>query len=112
MSDEQYARVRQLDTQVNILLPVSDRADLERIMALHDEHVLVIELTRKAATPENAVYVHENGKLTSKDAFDFDPLNELFKAECTKVFERGIDIAISNRPGLCVRQKEKFLKKG
>jgi hypothetical protein len=81
-------------------------------MALHDAHILFIELTRNAATPENAAYVRENGKLSTKDAFDLDPLNELFNAECTKVFARGIDIAISNRPSSCVRQKEKFLQDG
>jgi glycerophosphoryl diester phosphodiesterase len=111
MSDEQYTRVRQLDTKVNILRPARDRADLERIIALQDEHVLIIELTRGTATPENIAYVHANGKLASKDAFDFDPLNELFVTQCSKVFVRNIDIAISNRPSVCVLQKENFLKK-
>jgi glycerophosphoryl diester phosphodiesterase len=108
---EQYTRVRSLDKKVNILITVNNRTDLERVIALHDEHILLIELAGDAATAENAAYIRANGKLSSKDSFDLDPLKEIFKAACMRVFTRNIDIAISNRPDSCVQQKEEFLRR-
>ena len=109
-SDEQYVHLRSLDTKVNILLVANDRADLEHIISFHDEHVLLIELAEDSDTPENIEYVHANGKIATKDAFDFDPFLEIFGAKCNKIFKRNIDVAISNRPYGCVAQKQKFLR--
>lgn len=110
-SREMYQTARNLDSQVALLYVIGDVEDLNWAIELNDPALLVIELHKNVRTPEIIAAIHKSNKLASENAFHFSRTLELFDAACDKVFNLGIDIAITNNPKKCIEQKINHLKK-
>jgi glycerophosphoryl diester phosphodiesterase len=111
---EFYQRARALDARVALLAAPQGpgaQEQLERLLALADPRLVVIELHPEIRTPENLAAIHAAGKLASENAWHFGgewtrwPFR---RARCAPVFEAGIDIAISKVPEDCVRQRDRL----
>lgn len=108
-SHEKYYKARDLDSRVALLYVIRDAEDLNWAINLNDDYLLVIELHKNVRTPEIIAAIHAANKLASENSWHFSKTLELFNAECDKVFNLGIDIAITNNPKKCVKQKNNFL---
>lgn len=104
-SVEQYRIARTIDKNIAMLRAPHDMEELKEILAEQDPHIVIIELHSEIRTPEVIRSIHTAGKLTSENSWHFSLLHELFGARCTSLFRAGIDIAITNRPASCVKQK-------
>jgi glycerophosphoryl diester phosphodiesterase len=107
---EKYELARKIDPYIYLLFPVRSQTDLLKVLSVDDPRLLIIEINENTRTAENIRRIHEAGKLVSEDSWHFSPSYEFFGATCSELFEKGIDIAITNRPYGCAVQKEKFLK--
>lgn len=110
-SHEKYYKARNLDSRVALLYVIRDAEDLNWAINLNDDYLLVIELHKNVRTPEIIAAIHAANKLASENSWHFSKTLELFNAQCDKVFNLGIDIAITNNPKKCVKQKNNFLLK-
>lgn len=108
-SRDKYQQARNLDSRVALLYVIGDIQDLNWAIELNDPGLLIIELHKNVRTPEIIAAIHDANKLASENSWHFSRTIELFEATCDKVFNLGIDIAITNNPKKCVEQKNKFL---
>ena len=110
-SEEKYRLARALDPDVALLYAATMQEKLDWALSLQDENLLVIEIDSPTRTAENIAAIHRAGKLVTEDAWHFSsPLpHELADASCATAFALGIDIAVSNRPESCARQRDKLL---
>ena len=106
--EEVYLAARALNPQVALLFKAKARVDLDWALSLNDPRLVVIELEKNMGTPENLADIHAAGKLASSNSWRFAKMKELGSAGCTKVFRRGIDIAVCNNLQSCVDQKRKI----
>ena len=75
-------------------------------LSLEDPNLIVIELNERTHSPHNVEWIRKAGKLTSINSWNRAPFYEyVFGAKCGWVFEEGVDIAVTNRPAGCVKQK-------
>lgn len=109
-SREKYQHARDLDSRVALLYVISDMQDLNWAIELNDPALLVIELHKNVRTPEIIAAIHAANKLASENSWHFSRTMELFEASCDKLFNLGIDIAITNNTKKCMEQKNNFLK--
>lgn len=100
-----YRIARQLDPEVALLLKVTSDAEIERAIALHDPHLPVLELDRDFVTPQRVARIHAGGMLASVNSFRYQFTAERFSASCERVFEMGVDIAVSNNAASCSMQR-------
>ncbi len=110
-----YDLARSLDPEVALVAaPRGPGAQqlLDRLLALGDENLLVIELHPEIRTAANIEAIHEAGKLASENAWHFGAERTWYRkqAMCSRVFARGIDIAITDLPASCVRQRDRGSK--
>lgn len=105
-----YDYARDIDPKVALLFSPKNQADLEWALNLEDPNLIIIEVDTRFDDLESvAKRIHESGRLSSMDSFDFSNSYELFGTKCKNVFELGIDIAISNKPRQCLKQKQEFI---
>lgn len=107
-SPENYHLARHLDPEVVLLYNIRNFEDLQWVLGLNDPALLIIELHEETRNKEWLSLIHQQGKLASENAWHFNSHYEFFGASCDEVFKYGIDIAVSNRPKDCVRQKRHF----
>lgn len=100
-----YEMARALSPKVHLLYRVESEEDIQWVAALKDNNLTVIEIHKKVANQSTVDAIHAMGKLASMDSFDFSGTKEFFGATCDKVFDLGIDIAITNRVSGCLKQK-------
>ena len=112
-----YREVRKYDARVALeAAPVGPHAKLyfDQLLALNDPKLLIIQLHPETLSAENLERLHQTGKLTSIDAWrvapertwSFGPLSRT--ASCLDVWRQGIDIAITNDPEDCIRQRSEL----
>jgi glycerophosphoryl diester phosphodiesterase len=77
---------------------------LAELLAKRDPHLLIIALHPDFLSKEIVSAVRASGKLTSLNAWQLAP--EENGATCAHLFELGIDIAVTNAPAQCVRQRD------
>ncbi|MFI5315574.1 MAG: glycerophosphodiester phosphodiesterase family protein [Myxococcota bacterium] len=110
-----YREARAFDSYVALeAAPVGDNAESElaELLALDDPRLLIIQLHENLLTDHSLRAIRDSGKLTSIDAWrigserlwSFWPFQRT--AACDLVFRDGIDIAISNTPSACARQRD------
>lgn len=105
-----YDLARELDPNIALLFSPKNQADLDWALNLDDPNLIIIEVDTRFEDLESvANQIHASGRLSSMDSFDFSHSYELFGTKCYKVFELGIDIAISNKPRQCLKQKQEFI---
>ncbi len=107
---ERYFSARALDQKINLLYKPEDEASLKWALELDDENLVIIELGIGMDTPEIIERVHAAGKLASKNAWHYAVFDEFFDSAADRVFEKDIDIAITNRAAWGVVERERFNK--
>ena len=104
-SEETYAHARNLDPKVALLFRARTLERLQWALSLNDPRLIAIEMDPRMMTPETVALVHAAGKLVSADSFGYGFAFEMFGAACAKTWSHGADIAISNAPKSCARQR-------
>lgn len=107
---DRYWLARNFDSRVALLYVPKTEEDLNWAISLNDDRLIVIELHENLRRPEIIEAIHEAGKLALEDSWRYVWHQELLEAACLKVFDLGIDIAISNNPRSCAKQAAKANK--
>jgi hypothetical protein len=85
--------------------------DLDRLLAIRDPRLVSLQLDPELATHSNLQAIRRSGKVAAADAFRFGterrftlwPLQRV--AFCAKLYQLGINIAVTNVPESCVEQR-------
>lgn len=107
---ERYLLARSTDNQVALNFKAINNSELDWALSQNDPYMIVIEMEKDMATPENIKKVHNANKFVSVNSWRYGSLEELFSAACDKVFKLNIDIAVANRISGCVKQKKYYPK--
>lgn len=105
-----YRMARRLDADVALLLKVTSDAEIRQAIALHDPHLVILELDRDFVTPRRVAQIHAAGKLVSENSFRYQFTAERFTASCDRVFGLGVDIAVTNNASSCAAQRGMWQK--
>lgn len=100
-----YRMARQVDPDIALLLKVTSDAEIAQAIALHDPHVVVLEMDRDFVTPKRVGQIHAAHMLVSENSFRYQFTEERFTANCDRVFGLGIDIAVTNNASSCFAQR-------
>ncbi|HTO71357.1 MAG TPA: glycerophosphodiester phosphodiesterase family protein [Myxococcota bacterium] len=111
-----YREIRALDERVALEVgPAagSGEAGLRELLALRDPRLLVVGLRPETLTDGNVGLVHASGRVVAVNAWTLadEPAEPLPGgrrriASCALAFARGVDVAVSNVPEDCVRQRD------
>jgi glycerophosphoryl diester phosphodiesterase len=104
-SQTRYELARSTDSKVALLFKAKDNQELNWALSRNDPYLVVIEMEKEMANPENIQKTHAAKKLVSVNSWRYGSLGELMSAACDKVFPLGIDIAVANNTRSCVKQK-------
>ena len=102
-----YRRVRRYDARVALEAGPhgpSGESWLAELLARHDPRLLIIQLHPDFLSTAILQKVHDAGKRASINAWTLVP--ETNAASCSAAFARGIDVAVTNAPESCVRQRD------
>jgi len=108
---DMVAKVRQYDWRVALSYSPHDREDLQWALDQNDPSIMIILLGKHLRGDDIIRLIHKNGKFVSQNAFYYSRDQELQGAACYRVYNRIIDIAISNRVDECVEQRDSWFKK-
>jgi glycerophosphoryl diester phosphodiesterase len=111
-----YERARAYDPYIGLeAAPQGPDAQLtlDQLLAIRDPRLISLQLHPALATSANIEAIRRSGKLSAADGFRFGteyrwgiwPLRRV--AFCTKLYQLGINIAVTNVPDSCVRQRDK-----
>jgi len=102
-----YRGVRDYDSRVAVEAapqgPDGERY-LAQLLAERDPRLVLIQLHPAFMSSEILRSIHASEKLTSLNAWRLAP--EEKAATCDRVFALGIDVAVTNAPELCARQRD------
>jgi glycerophosphoryl diester phosphodiesterase len=108
-----YRTVRDYDTRVALeAAPHGPRGEawLGELLAAHDPRLLSIQLHPDFLSDDLVRRVHAAGKVASLNAFQLEP--ETDGATCARVFELGVDVAVTNAPETCAMQRDEARGRG
>ena len=71
----------------------------------------MIEINEETRTPEIINRIHLANKLVLENSWHFSLTREIFIAACKPLFKLNIDIAITDRVGSCLRQRDNYINK-
>jgi glycerophosphoryl diester phosphodiesterase len=109
-----YREVRAYDARVALeAAPEGPRGELylDELLAQRDSRLLVIQLHPESLTDENLLKLRAGGKLVSIDAWRVGEERTwalwpfLRRAACRNAWSHGVDIAVTNVPEDCARQR-------
>lgn len=100
-----YAAVRALSADSTLQFKALSDDDLAWAFSLNDPHLRIIEMDRDFINPERIMAVHEHAKLVSCNTWRRQYTEERFSASCGWAFNSGVDIAVTNNPDSCARQR-------
>lgn len=103
-----YHLVRRIDADIALLLKVTSDAEIRQAIALHDPHLVILELDRDFVTPQRVSRIHAAHMLVSENSFRYQFTGERFSASCDHVFALGVDIAVTNNASSCATQRGKW----
>jgi glycerophosphoryl diester phosphodiesterase len=110
-----YREIRAADPRIAVQVgPALERgeAGMRELLELRDPRLAVIGLRPDTLTGENVSLIHAAGKRSSINAWllaeeRIEPVGNLPRtASCAEAFRRGADIAVTNDPEECVRQRD------
>jgi len=110
-----YREIRAADSRIAVQVgPERERgaAGLRELLGLGDARLRVIGLRPDTLNAENLSLIHAAGKFASINAWSLteeriEPAGGLPRtASCDEAFRRGADIAVTNDPEDCVRQRD------
>lgn len=110
VDQKKYFEARSYDLNVALLFAPPDQANLDWALALNDVNLVVIEFHSNIRSTANINLVHQAGKFASENSWADTTSDEKFGASCTWVYEAGMDIAITNKPKGCAKQRDKFVE--
>ncbi len=102
---QKYAASRRESTDVYLQFKADSDEDMAWAMEQHDPRLIIIEMDRDFVSPERIRAAHSGGKLVSENSFRYQYAEERFSASCDQVFSQAIDIAVTNNPESCTRQR-------
>lgn len=105
---DKYFKARGLDSKLALLYKVQNDKDVQFVLDLNDPNMVVIQFDKEDVTPERLRLFQSLGKLTSVNSWKYGFADERFKSACKKVFEIGIDIAVSNNNKDCVKVRDQI----
>lgn len=100
-----YRMARKIDPDIALLLKITSDDMLGQAIALHDPHLIILELDQDFVTPKRLARIHAAHMLVSENTFRYQFTEERFVASCDRVFGLGIDIAVTNNPSSCATQR-------
>jgi glycerophosphoryl diester phosphodiesterase len=100
-----YAEARRDSADVYLQFKVENDADITWVLALNDPRLNIIEMDRDFISPDRIREAHGVGKLVSENSFRYQYTEERFSASCGEVFSQGVDIAVTNNPVNCTKQR-------
>lgn len=101
-----YRIARGIDADIALLLKVTSDEEIEQAIALHDPHLVILEMDRDFVTPQRVSRIHAAHMMVSENSFRYQFTEERFTASCNRVFGLGIDIAVTNNPSRCWAQRQ------
>lgn len=101
-----YELVRALSPRLTMMAKADSETEMRWILDAHDPYLKIVEISRDSVTDQLVRELHAQQKLVSLDTWRYQFTEERFTASCDRAFERGIDIAVTNNPASCHRQKE------
>jgi len=104
-SEYRYRLVREVAPNLAVMATINSPLSRQWIFAANDPFLKVVELDRDYASPALVDALHRHGKLATMNSWRYQYSEERFVASCDRVFEQGIDIAVSNNARSCQRQK-------
>lgn len=105
-----YQIARRIDADIALLLKVNSDDEIRQAIALHDTHLVILEMDRDFVTPQRISRIHAAGMLVSENSFRYQFTGERFTASCDRVFGLGVDIAVTNNPSSCAAQRRAWQK--
>lgn len=102
-----YETARRADPDVALLVRPKTINDLEQWLKIDDPALLVFELNENTTKGKIIQALKEHGKITTHNAWEFSSTYEFFDDSCDEVFQRGIDIAVTNQPRACAKEKKR-----
>ncbi len=108
-SQRAYQLVRSVSPDIAMMASAKSPAAMHWILDARDPLLRIVELGRDQLSSQSIAALHAQGKLVSVDAWRYQFTEERFKASCDRVFEQGVDIAVTNNAASCHRQKGAWL---
>jgi glycerophosphoryl diester phosphodiesterase len=105
-SRHRYELVRAMSPQLAMMAKVDSEAGMRWILAANDPYLKIVEVGRDSVNDQLVRDLHAQQKLLSLDTWRYQFTEERFVASCDRAFEQGVDIAVTNNPASCHRQKE------
>jgi len=105
-----YQLARGIDADIALLLKVTSDDEIEQAIALHDPHLVILEMDRDFVTPQRISRIHAANMLVSENSFRYQFTEERFIASCDRVFRLGVDIAVTNNASRCAAQRGTWQK--
>ncbi|HXX48909.1 MAG TPA: glycerophosphodiester phosphodiesterase family protein [Myxococcota bacterium] len=110
-----YREIRAADARIAVELgPAPEWGDtgVQRLLELKDPRIAIVGLRPDTLTGENLARIRAAGKRSSINAWMLadervEPAGDLPRtAACEQAFRRGVDIAVTNDPQDCARQRD------
>jgi len=104
-SRHRYELVRALNSRLTMMAKADSEAGMRWILAANDPYLKIVEVSRDGVTDKLVRELHAQHKLLSIDTWRYQFTEERFVASCDRAFAQGIDIAVTNNPASCHKQK-------
>ncbi len=105
-----YRIARRVAADIALLLKVTSDDGIREAIALHDPHLLILEMDQAFVTPRRLQQIHAANMLVSVNSFPYQFTRERFVANCDRLFSMGVDIAVTDNPSSCAAQREAWGK--
>jgi glycerophosphoryl diester phosphodiesterase len=89
---------------------------LDRLLQVRDPRLISVQLHPELASESNIQAIRRSGKIVSADGFRFGDERQWnwwpfpTVAFCTDLYQRGINVVITNLPASCARQRDASLR--
>ena len=112
VSELHYRLVREVSPELAVMVKVDSPESWQRVLAANDPFIKIVELDRDYANPALIADIHRRDKLVSMNSWRYQFSEERFVASCDRVFEQGIDIAVTNNSHSCEAQEPAWNSRG
>ena len=100
-----YQLLRAFSHQLAVMAKVEPNASTRWVFDAKDPNLKIVEVDRDSVNERIVSALHAQHKLVSMNTWRYQFTEERFVASCDRAFEEGIDIAVTNNPESCHRQK-------
>ncbi|MDI1251841.1 glycerophosphodiester phosphodiesterase family protein [Thermomonas sp.] len=102
---KRYQTVRALSMDSTLQFKALSDEDLDWALSLDDPQLRIIEMDRNFISKDRIKAAHDHAKLVSFDTWRRQYTEERFAASCRWAYTSGVDIAVTNNPDSCARQR-------